>query len=297
MNLRLSNFFFLLALLSFYSLSQNEFFEDYQTVLSEGAIPEIFMNALPEESMVDREYYSEVGEEKLMEYLQYNHYGLKFIMGSGNVLYGDPISEYVNKIANKLLVNQPKVLKNLQFFVLNTNYTNALCMEPGVIFITTGLLAQLENEAQLAYILAHEISHYKDKHFQKAYIESSKEINRTKISYEELTHMSKEHEFEADANGVQIYRDAGYSFEEIVNVFTVLMYSYLPFDEVEIDSSFFGNKEVYIPSSFFPEKANPIISFEEYDDSKNTHPNIKRRTESIISEIDKQKTGKIKCNF
>lgn len=135
-------------------------------------MPDFFTKALQEETEVDRGYYSDIGEEKLMDYLQYNHYGLKFIMGFGSVLYGDPMSQFVNKVAKNLLVNQPKVLKYLQFFVLKTNYTNALCMEPGVIFITTGLLAQIENEAQLAYILAHEISHYKEKHFQRAYVET-----------------------------------------------------------------------------------------------------------------------------
>lgn len=287
MNLKVNLSILLFSLFSFFCFSQNDFFENYQAVSSKGEMPSVFSQALVDESGIDYDYYSEVSDEKLMEYLQYNHYGLRSIMGSGKILYGDPMSEFVNKVASKLMQGQPDKYQHLQFFLLKTNYTNALCMEPGVIFITTGLLAQLENEAQLAYILAHEISHYIEKHFQRSYVEAGEDIHRSNISYEDLTHISKEHEFEADKGGVKIYHEAGYNFEDIVNVFSVLMYSYLPFDEVEIDSTFFGNETVYIPSSLFPEKANPILSFEEYDDRKSTHPNIKRRTEAIISEIDK----------
>lgn len=287
MKQNVSFFILLLFLTPFYSFSQTEFFENYQVIQSKGEMPDVFSQALIDESEIDYDYYSEVSDEKLMEYLQYNHYGLRSIIGSGKILYGDPMSEYVSKVATKLLQSQPDKYQHLQFFVLKTNYTNALCMEPGVIFITTGLLAQLENEAQLAYILAHEISHYVEKHFQRSYAEAGEDFYRSKISYEDLTHISQEHEFEADKGGIKIYHDAGYNFEDIVNVFTVLMYSYLPFDEAQIDSTFFKNETVYIPSSLFPEKINPIISFEEYDDRKSTHPNIKRRTEAIISEIDK----------
>lgn len=296
-NLILRNYLLLLFLIPFSGLSQRDFFEDYQTVSSKGDIPVIFSKAPTDESGIDKDYYSEVSDEKLMEYLQYNHYGLRSIMGSGKILYGDPMSEFVNKVAERLLVGQPEKFQHLQFFVLKTNYTNALCMEPGVIIITTGLLAQLENEAQLAFILAHEISHYIDKHFQRSYVNAGQDVNRTNVSYEDLTQMSREHEFEADKGGVKIYHDGGYNFEDIVNVFSVLMYSYLPFDEVVIDSTFFGNDNVYIPSSLFPEKANPIISFEEYDDRRSTHPNIKRRTEAIVSEIDKHTNWKENTRF
>src|SRR5690554_370862 len=175
MNLKVNLSILLFSLFSFFCFSQNDFFENYQAVSSKGEMPSVFSQALVDESGIDYDYYSEVSDEKLMEYLQYNHYGLRSIMGSGKILYGDPMSEFVNKVASKLMQGQPDKYQHLQFFLLKTNYTNALCMEPGVIFITTGLLAQLENEAQLAYILAHEISHYIEKHFQRSYVEAGED--------------------------------------------------------------------------------------------------------------------------
>src|SRR5690554_7853402 len=93
-------------------------------------------------------------------------YSLNNILKTGYVLYGDPMTLYIQKIAANLLKNEPSLKDELQFYVIKNNITNALCTDPGVIFITTGLIAQVENEAQLAYIIAHEIVHYQEKHIR-----------------------------------------------------------------------------------------------------------------------------------
>ena len=45
------------------------------------------------------------------------------------------------------------------FAVLNSNSPNAMATPGGYVFISVGLLRLLENEAQLAGILGHEIAH------------------------------------------------------------------------------------------------------------------------------------------
>jgi hypothetical protein len=46
-----------------------------------------------------------------------------------------------------------------QFRVLNSEEPNAYALPDGLVYITHGLLTQLDNEAELAAILAHEIGH------------------------------------------------------------------------------------------------------------------------------------------
>jgi hypothetical protein len=200
-------------------------------------------------------------------------------------------------VGNKLLSNNPELQGEIQFYVLKNNITNALCTDPGVIFITTGLLAQVENEAQLAFVMAHEIAHYQESHLQISFNQSKEASLDPSSSYQDLVMLSKDHEFEADINALKLYHSAGYSEKEINTVFDVLMYSYLSFDEIEIDSSFFDNPKIYIPESYFPEKANPILAFDDYDDSKSTHPNIRKRKDAISNEIRKYDNWKNHKNF
>jgi hypothetical protein len=269
----------------------------FKTSISIGKAPVIFTTSFDDKVAAKIESTNNIKDDDKEEYARYTNYALNSLLQSGLVLYGDPMTVFVEKVAAKLLANEPNLEKELQFYVIKSNITNALCTDPGVIFITTGLISQIENEAQLAYIIAHEIVHYQEKHLEESFNKSKETNLEITTSYEDLVLLSKDHEFEADANALKLYHAAGYSDKEINTVFDVLMYSYLTFDEVKIDNSFFGNPEVYIPESYFPEKANPILAFEEYDDSKSTHPNIRRRKDAIANEIEKYRDWKNNSHF
>ena len=96
---------------------------------------------------------------------------------------------------------------------------------------------------------------------------------------------SKDHEIEADVLGLKWYHKAGYSKDEILPTFDVMMYSYLPFDEIEFPWAYFNTENMYVPASLFPKKKYEIKAVEDYDDSQSSHPNIKKRKEQIGSEI------------
>jgi len=278
-------------------LAQDDIFSEFKTTKAEGKPPAIFTTSFDDKVVEGIENAKAVDKESRDDYAKYTSYALNSLLHSGLVLYGDPMTKYVEKVAANLLKNEPRLRRDLEFYVMKTNTTNALCTEPGVIFITTGLLSQIENEAQLAYVIAHEIVHYQEKHLQKSFSKLKERELDPKSSYEELVKQSKDHEFEADANALELYHAAGYSDKEVKTVFDVLMYSYLTFDEIEIDSSFFGNPNIYIPLSYFPEEANPILALENYDDSKSSHPNIRKRKEAITSEIKKYKDWGSHKNF
>jgi hypothetical protein len=269
----------------------------FKTTLSIGTPPAIFTTSFDDKVAERIKSSTKVDEENREDYAKYSNYALNNLLKSGFVLYGDPMTKYVEKVAANLLKNEPGLRRRLQFYVLKTNTTNALCTEPGIIFITTGLISQIENEAQLAYIIAHEIVHYQEKHLQKSFTKSKEsELNPT-TSYDDLVLLSKDHEFEADKDALKLYHAAGYSDKEVNTVFDVLMYSYLTFDEVDVDSTFFGNPEIYIPRSYFPDRPNPILAFEDYDDSKSSHPNIRKRKDAIADEIKKYSDWKNNTSF
>src|SRR5690554_1825168 len=272
-------------------------FNEFKTTKSVGAPPRVFTETFQERVDYRKGKVTEVGDKYKDDYVKYSNYSLNGILQSGYVLYGDPMTKFVQKVGSKLLSKHPSLKEELQFFVIKNNMTNALCTDPGVIFITTGLLAQIENEAQLAYVMAHEIVHYQENHLQKSFhITKESEIGAS-TAYQDLVMLSKDHEFEADAKALKLYHAAGYSDKEINIVFDVLMYSYLTFDEIELDSTFFGNPETFIPSSYFPEKANPILAYEDYDDTKSSHPNIRKRKDAIADELRKYDNWENNKNF
>lgn len=55
------------------------------------------------------------------------------------------------------------------FGVLNSDHVNAYSAPGGYVFVTKGLLARVENEAQLAGVLAHEIAHVTKRHALRVY--------------------------------------------------------------------------------------------------------------------------------
>jgi len=82
------------------------------------------------------------------------------------LVYNDPdTTKYITKVGQAVLPGGP-ALQNVhwQFFVLRNPIPNAFAMPNGSIYVHTGLLAMLENEAQLAGVLAHEETHVINRH-------------------------------------------------------------------------------------------------------------------------------------
>src|SRR5271163_4690301 len=78
-------------------------------------------------------------------------------------LYDNPILlRYVNALGQRIV---PTGSPNLYTFrLLLDPVPRAEALSTGTIYVSTGLVALLDNEAQLAYILGHEIAHVERRH-------------------------------------------------------------------------------------------------------------------------------------
>ena len=279
---------FFFVFLSSFSVNAQITEGDYIPLRATGKMPDVFKLSTEQKIELENEKNRESlsSKEKII-FIENINYSIDELLQSGLVLYGDPATKYVEKVADNLLKGSPKLKKELQFFAVKSNVTNALSTDQGIIFVTLGLLAQIENEAQLAYVLSHEIVHYQEKHVEEYYKQRISSSRNT--SYDdritELSNHSKEHELEADKLGIKLYHKAGYAKSELLSAFDVLMYSYLPFDEEPLPKNYFNSPRLFIPESYFPELINPILAEEDYDDNKSSHPNIQKRKEAILNEI------------
>ncbi len=88
----------------------------------------------------------------------------------------DPVVvNYLNDIGKKIVSILPPQPFSYRFYVIKEDAFNAFASPAGNIFVNSGLLVVLENEEELAGVLAHEIAHVVSRHISHK-IERSKKI-------------------------------------------------------------------------------------------------------------------------
>lgn len=78
----------------------------------------------------------------------------------------EALNRYIQAVtqAAAMASDRPEISHGYHAQVLDSDELNALSAPGGFIFITTGLLRRLEDEDQLACVLAHEVAHVSKKH-------------------------------------------------------------------------------------------------------------------------------------
>ncbi|HTU02639.1 MAG TPA: M48 family metalloprotease [Candidatus Sulfotelmatobacter sp.] len=79
---------------------------------------------------------------------------------------GPEIQNYVNQIGQRV-VAAGDMRFSFQFKVVNQTYVNAMALPGGFVYVTRGMLATLNDEAQLACVLGHEATHVNSRHGAK----------------------------------------------------------------------------------------------------------------------------------
>jgi predicted Zn-dependent protease len=87
------------------------------------------------------------------------------VLDKSGLLYEDiQLAVYLNRVARRL--QSPEVLRRIPFQVkvIEDPHLNAFAYPNGVVYVHTGILARMDNEAQLATLLAHEMTHATHRH-------------------------------------------------------------------------------------------------------------------------------------
>jgi len=95
------------------------------------------------------------------------------LLGAAPLLKNDALQGYVNRVGRWVAAQSERPELAWHFGVLDISDINAFSLPGGYVFITRGLYQKLSNEAELAGILGHEISHIVMKHHLKV-LEKSK---------------------------------------------------------------------------------------------------------------------------
>lgn len=210
---------------------------------------------------------------------------IKDIVLSGRIIFGDTVSNYVNKIVDRLLADEPELRKNIKVYIIKSSQANAFATSEGYIFLTVGFIAQATSEAELGYVISHELIHYVKKHGYNLKDEEEFDNISDFLKYHSR---SREQEFECDRLGYENYfKKSGYSQDAVNGVFDILQYSYLPFDEVKISRDIYETEYYKFKDNYFLTSVTPIASRENYIDTFSTHPNLKSRRLEMEKFIEK----------
>jgi len=168
----------------------------------------------------------------------------------GMVVEDPALQAYLDGVGSKLVPPLAGERLRFRFLVIRDPTINAFALAQGVICIHSGMLARLENEAQLAQVLAHEVSHTVLRHQLRGLRSGERRTVGAKIlgltlsstaaafaggagaelasllvglSYAAaMSGYSRDLENEADREGARVVAQAGYRVEEIPRLFTVL---------------------------------------------------------------------------
>jgi predicted Zn-dependent protease len=87
---------------------------------------------------------------------------------SGGLLQDEELQVYVNEVGLKLAKVSHRPELKYEFNVVNSSELNVYALPGGKISITRGLLSRMDNEAELAGVLGHEIGHVTARHVSTA---------------------------------------------------------------------------------------------------------------------------------
>ena len=112
-------------------------------------------------AVLNRPKFTEADEERMAQ-----ENAKKF--DSSHKMWEDPLLDaYLTDIVQKLVAQAHPRPFTYSLRVVNEGSINAFTFGGGLLYVNAGLIARMENEAQLAMVLAHEIAHVTESHVTK----------------------------------------------------------------------------------------------------------------------------------
>lgn len=238
--------------------------------------------------------------------------------------FDDNLQTYIQKILNEITRNNPALAdKKIAVYFSRDPEANAYSIGDGTIVFNLELLKYLNDEAEIGYIICHEIAHYtlnhRDLSIQKEISSQNlkeikaleKELKKSKFNKQiksetfaknsvySRKNRSRLQEFQADSLGLNYFKNTNYNSASSINLL-----KHLSKTDIETDSL----PRVSYPKNFTTKNQKFIrewVTMEDYSkysyskenifkwdvDSLKTHPNCEQRIEKISKLIKNSKTN------
>ena len=166
------------------------------------------------------------------------------ILGGVKPLDDPAVQDYINKVGFWVASQSERAALPWRFVVLDSDAVDAFAAPGGYVFVTRGLLLSLHNEAELAGVLGHEISHVVMRHHLRALQKAARlDLGKDAVDvgmelrgqnsklFDSVTGaakdlysrgLDKDDEYEADRRGVVLAARAGYDPYAFLSVLQTL---------------------------------------------------------------------------
>ncbi|WKL46997.1 M48 family metalloprotease [Flavobacterium pectinovorum] len=238
--------------------------------------------------------------------------------------FDDNLQNYSQKILAEITHNNPSLSnKKIAVYFSRDPEANAYSIGDGTIVFNLELLRYLADEAEIGYIICHEIAHYALNHREKSIEKeiSSQNLKEAKALEKDLKkskfnkqiksesfaknsvysrkNRSRLQEFQADSLGLDYFKNTKYNSASSINLL-----KHLSKTDIETDSL----PRVSYPKNFTTKNQKFIkdwVTMEDYSkysyskenifkwdvDSLKTHPNCEQRIEKISKQVKNTKTN------
>lgn len=205
-------------------------------------------------------------------------------------VYDDPkLQSYVQQVGERLAANSHRSNLVYRFTVLDSPDVNAFALPGGYIYITRGILAYINSEAELAAVLGHEIGHVTARHSVRQYTsamaagigasilsaripelggQAGQQLLNV-IGNALLSGYGREHELESDRLGAEYLARSGYDPNAVLGVIGILK-----------------NQEEFEKKRAKAEGREPRI----YHGVFASHPSADKRLQQVVGQAKKFKT-------
>ncbi len=233
-------------------------------------------------------------------------------------LFSTEINKKVQDIAESIYnANQDRFTQK-PFFILSTSdQPNAFCDFNGIMVVNTGLIELVDDEHQLAFVIAHELAHFILKHAEtsmskalgvlgssefKGKIKEIKRMEYNKVKkFENLmkdlaiktSSHSRELESDADALAVELLKNTRFNLSKAIKVMEVLEEVDWFYENVQYNlSALYGTSEFPLDNIFLTDPDKGFSFFQQQtekekklQDSLHTHPDCAERYKTLQGSI------------
>jgi predicted Zn-dependent protease len=152
------------------------------------------------------------------------------------------VADYVSSVGMRLAAVSERSGLPWSFHTIQSSEVNAFALPGGVVFVTSGILQQMKDEAQLSAVLGHEIAHVVKRHaLKRAQRQMVTDLglevfqgllgSRAKLLAAAggmatnlvILRNSRENELEADELGIRLSASAGYDPNGMIELQEMLM--------------------------------------------------------------------------
>lgn len=272
---------------------------------------------LLEKYTVPKKYTEKSAQAWYQEMMTDRNTALMQIFKNDAVIYDTLLLNKCNSIAGRIIAaNKNYSFDSIQFYINRSAVPNAACYGEGTIMVNLGLFLWIDNDDELALVLAHEMSHQVLQHLQnrvekniatltsEGFKEELKDIKKSRDGkYERFRKLMKNFsvetgrhstykESEADSLAAVLIQRAG--FNKINGAVLLLkldlsdalftspaLYSLKAFfEKAPVDQSFFVVKRKYNGLS----SATVTMNADQDVDSVKTHPDCIKRYEAVAGQ-------------